>query len=131
MRRRRRTQELGCDATQLDSELGCDATATDIVLGRGQQFPEDAAPGPIYVCTRNDALEGIVERTPPERREDLVFLQNGMLGDFLESKGLADNTQARSLRSRRRRLRSHRSCRRLRSRGRLRSLCSQRGRRPP
>jgi hypothetical protein len=40
-----------------------------------------------------DALDGIVEATPRERRADLCFLQNGMLGKFLERKGLASNTQ--------------------------------------
>lgn len=50
--------------------------------------------GPIYVCTRNNDLEAIIEKTPQERREDLVFLQNGMLTNYLKSKGLESNTQA-------------------------------------
>lgn len=49
--------------------------------------------GPIYICTRNDALQGIVDATPPERRADLVFMQNGMLGSFLDDNGLSANTQ--------------------------------------
>lgn len=49
--------------------------------------------GPIIICTRNDALDGIVDDCPEHRREDLVFVQNGYLDDFLESKGLLDNTQ--------------------------------------
>jgi hypothetical protein len=63
------------------------------VLKRDEPFPAEPTEGPIYVCTRNDALEGVIEMTPPHRREDLVFLQNGMLEDFLEGKGLADATQ--------------------------------------
>ena len=49
--------------------------------------------GPIFIATRNDVLESIVDDCPPSRRKDLVFLQNGYLDDFLESKGLLDNTQ--------------------------------------
>jgi hypothetical protein len=51
-----------------------------VLLKRGDPFPAEPASGPIYVCTRNDALAGIVDATPAHRREDLVFLQNGMLG---------------------------------------------------
>jgi hypothetical protein len=64
-----------------------------LVSSRNQAFPLDSS-GPIYVCTRNDALESIITATPTERRQDLVFLQNGMLTDFLEKRGLQDNTQA-------------------------------------
>ncbi len=49
--------------------------------------------GPIYVCTRNNDLAKIVEDCPEKRKEDLVFLQNGILTDFLRSKGLEKNTQ--------------------------------------
>lgn len=47
----------------------------------------------LKVCTRNDDLEDVISRTPPGRREDLVFLQNGVLGPLLEKHGLAKNTQ--------------------------------------
>lgn len=46
------------------------------------------------VCTRNDDLEDVISRTPVSRREDLVFLQNSVLGPLLEKHGLAKNTQA-------------------------------------
>eukprot|EP00549_Striatella_unipunctata_P009506 CAMPEP_0118702274 /NCGR_PEP_ID=MMETSP0800-20121206/17789_1 /TAXON_ID=210618 ORGANISM="Striatella unipunctata, Strain CCMP2910" /NCGR_SAMPLE_ID=MMETSP0800 /ASSEMBLY_ACC=CAM_ASM_000638 /LENGTH=256 /DNA_ID=CAMNT_0006603435 /DNA_START=149 /DNA_END=919 /DNA_ORIENTATION=- len=65
---------------------------SDVLLGRGDVVT-DTEPGPIYLCTRNDALDGIVESCPEERRKDLVFLQNGYLDGFLESKNLQDNTQ--------------------------------------
>ena len=46
------------------------AGTADVVVGRGQAVPDDAAPGtPIVVCTRNDALAGVVEATPPSRRK--------------------------------------------------------------
>eukprot|EP00242_Pyramimonas_sp_CCMP2087_P015596 CAMPEP_0198200922 /NCGR_PEP_ID=MMETSP1445-20131203/3804_1 /TAXON_ID=36898 /ORGANISM="Pyramimonas sp., Strain CCMP2087" /LENGTH=262 /DNA_ID=CAMNT_0043871089 /DNA_START=156 /DNA_END=944 /DNA_ORIENTATION=+ len=66
---------------------------SDTIVRRGEKIPAGTT-GPIFVCTRNDVLEGIIEDCPPERREDLVFLQNGMLQQFLETKGLGSNTQA-------------------------------------
>lgn len=50
--------------------------------------------GPIYIATRNDVLDNIVDECPESRKKDLVFLQNGYLDNFLESKGLMSNTQA-------------------------------------
>eukprot|EP00897_Mesotaenium_endlicherianum_P000704 jgi/Mesen1/10634/ME000894S10211 len=64
----------------------------DVMVKRGESVPADST-GPIFVCTRNDALDGIVESTPPNRRDDLVFLQNGMLEPWLGGKGLAHATQ--------------------------------------
>lgn len=69
------------------------ALGESVVMKRGDPFPDEPKSGPIYVCTRNDALAGIIDATPAERREDLVFMQNGMLGKFLASKGLEDATQ--------------------------------------
>mmetsp|Transcript_68464 Transcript_68464/g.164400 ORF Transcript_68464/g.164400 Transcript_68464/m.164400 type:complete len:384 (-) Transcript_68464:8-1159(-) len=57
---------------------------SDIVVRRGESFPANAPAGPIFVCTRNDDLKAIIEMTPKERREDLVFIQNGALLPFLE-----------------------------------------------
>jgi hypothetical protein len=64
-----------------------------IVLGRDGVIDADGS-GPILIATRNDALDGIVDACPDNRKQDLVFLQNGYLDDFLSSKGLLDNTQA-------------------------------------
>jgi hypothetical protein len=63
-----------------------------VILGRNDKINPDGE-GPILVATRNDALDGIVEACPENRRKDLVFMQNGYLDNFLESKGLLDNTQ--------------------------------------
>jgi hypothetical protein len=63
-----------------------------IILGRSDKISPDGE-GPILIATRNDALDGIVEACPENRRKDLVFMQNGYLDDFLNSKGLLDNTQ--------------------------------------
>ncbi|WP_017324288.1 ketopantoate reductase family protein [Synechococcus sp. PCC 7336] len=63
-----------------------------IVVRRGEPIPSEE--GPIYVCTRNDDLDAVVGATLPNRRKDLVFLQNGMLRTWLKKQGLQDNTQA-------------------------------------
>jgi len=63
-----------------------------IVVGRNDVIDKDGN-GPIFVATRNDALDDIVEKCPEKRRKDLVFMQNGYLDDFLVEKGLSDNTQ--------------------------------------
>lgn len=63
----------------------------DVVVRRGGKI--EGPPGPIIVATRNDALDGIVDATPEDRRKDLVFIQNGMLQPWLDSRGLGDNTQ--------------------------------------
>ena len=63
-----------------------------VVIGREDSIDADGK-GPILITTRNDALDGIVEKCPENRRKDLVFMQNGYLDKFLEYKGLLDNTQ--------------------------------------
>jgi len=78
---------------RIGSLLGQLGVQGDVVLTRGEPLPAQPASGPIYVATRNDDLQAIVDSTPPERRGDLVFMQNGMLGAFLAKNGLADNTQ--------------------------------------
>jgi len=62
----------------------------DTMVRRGDPFPADAPPGPIYVCTRNDVLKDIIAMTPKERREDLIFIQNGAIMPFLEKELGAD-----------------------------------------
>ena len=70
-------------------ELGTDA---DVVVKRGEPIPSEPSSGPIYVCTRNDVLADVVAATPESRRKDLIFLQNGMLGDFIAEQGLPSST---------------------------------------
>lgn len=65
----------------------------DLVIRRGQSIPEDA-PGPVYVCTRNDDLEAVIESCPESKKEDLVFIQNGMLEKLLRRHDVSDNTKA-------------------------------------
>ena len=63
-----------------------------IMVGRTDTVPAEGT-GPIYIATRNDDLAAVIDKTPPNRCKDPVFMQNGMLGPFLESYGLLDNTQ--------------------------------------
>ena len=64
-----------------------------VLLGRDDKI-DPTGQGPILIATRNDALNGIVDACPENRKKDLVFLQNGYLDDFLASKGLLESTQA-------------------------------------
>ncbi len=61
-------------------------------MKRGDIIPSDIN-GPIYLCTRNDDLEEIIQTTPLHMKSNLVFLQNGMLAPYLKSKSLEENTQ--------------------------------------
>ena len=63
-----------------------------VVLGRGDSI-EAGGEGPILLATRNDSLDDIIDKCPENRHKDLVFLQNGYLDDFLEKKGLSENSQ--------------------------------------
>lgn len=65
----------------------------DLVLKRGEPIPPDA-PGPVYVCTRNEDLMNVILSCPPEKKEDLVFLQNGFLERFLRQAQCDKNTKA-------------------------------------
>jgi hypothetical protein len=65
----------------------------DVLVSRGDPIPADGE-GPVFVCTRNDVLEGLVAGCPATRRPDLVFMQNGYLDRFLVDNVLASNTQA-------------------------------------
>jgi hypothetical protein len=64
-----------------------------VLLGRNDSIDPDKQGQPIFIATRNDALDGIIAACPEHRRQDLVFLQNGYLDSYLESKGLLQNTQ--------------------------------------
>lgn len=66
-------------------------SSRDAVVRRGEKI--EGPPGPIVVTTRNDDLQAVIDATPSDRREDLVFIQNGMLQPFLDEQGLGQNTQ--------------------------------------
>lgn len=48
---------------------------------------------PILLAVRNDDLGPVVDRVAPERRGDLVFVQNGMLRPWLRGMGLGQATR--------------------------------------
>lgn len=54
----------------------------------------DAPAGePILVAVRNDDIAAVLDKVPAHRRADLVFTQNGMLGDYLDGVGLGSATR--------------------------------------
>lgn len=59
----------------------------------GWEQLEQGAGGPVLVATRNDDLDGVVERVPVHRRQDLVFVQNGMLRPWLQERALSRATR--------------------------------------
>ncbi|KAL0020489.1 hypothetical protein WJX77_010504 [Trebouxia sp. C0004] len=67
-------------------------SGSDTIIERGDAV--EGPTGPIVVCTRNNDLQGVLESTPEDRREDLVFIQNGMLQPWLDARNLGNNTQA-------------------------------------
>eukprot|EP00249_Psilotum_nudum_P015695 c25472_g1_i2 orf=467-1465(-) len=64
----------------------------DLLVRRGEKVPADSS-GPVFVCTRNNDLDAVLEATPRGRWDDLVFFQNGMLEPWLGSKGLLGASQ--------------------------------------
>lgn len=64
------------------------------LLGRQQHLPNNlAADVPVWVCTTNNGLEAVVTHTAPAQRQQLIFVQNGMLLPWLQQHGLQHNTQ--------------------------------------
>jgi len=54
----------------------------------------EGRPGtPILVATRNDDLPEVVAQVPEHRREDLVFVQNGMVRPWLREQLLGQSTR--------------------------------------
>jgi ketopantoate reductase len=47
----------------------------------------------IVVAVRNDDLDAVLARVPEHRRDDLVFIQNGMLRPWLAERGLTTTTR--------------------------------------
>ena len=62
------------------------------LVRRGESLP--TAAGPIIVCTRNDSLAEVLSLVPLNRREDLIFVQNGMIHSWLQDHSLSSCTQA-------------------------------------
>ena len=66
------------------------------VVRRGGRGWDEVPPGrrPVLLCTGAQHLEEAVSECPPERRPDLVFMQNGALEPWLAARGLEGCTRA-------------------------------------
>lgn len=60
----------------------------DLIIKRGEAIPD--IPGPVYLCTRSDDLEELIQSCPENKKEDLVFMQNGMIEPLLKRYALWD-----------------------------------------
>lgn len=74
-------------------EFGQRRSYDDVLLKRGDRIP-DNHPGPIYVCVPTADVEGVVASCPDSKKDDLVFLQDGMLEPIFQRNGLYGPTQA-------------------------------------
>lgn len=60
---------------------------------KGWEAVEPDGAGPILVCTNAGDIDAVVAKTPKARRDDLVFIQNGMIDDALKQLMCAENTR--------------------------------------
>lgn len=65
----------------------------DLIVNRGDPIPADWF-GPVYVCVPIDDVESVLAACPPEKKDDLVFVQDGMLEPLFQRHGLYGPTQA-------------------------------------
>ena len=71
----------------------------DMAQGNGTLYRrgdslENMPEGPIALCVRNDDLADIIPYIPTIRRQDCIFVQNGMLQSWLLEQGFAFCTQS-------------------------------------
>jgi len=71
----RHAAQRGVEVRLLDRQRGWDAL-------------REPAGSPVLVAVRNGDLRAVVEKTPEHRRDDLLFLQNGMIRPLLAGLGL-------------------------------------------
>ena len=74
----------------------------DVIIQRGELIPADH-PGPVYICTQTEDLSAVIAACPDEKKDDLVFLQEGMLEPIFQKHGLYGPTQRAQRRQARRR----------------------------
>ena len=65
----------------------------DVVVKRGDVIPSGHA-GPVYVCTQTADLAAVIAACPEDKKDDLVFLQDGMLEPLFQRNGIYGPTQA-------------------------------------
>lgn len=59
----------------------------------GWEALQGPAGAPVILAVRNDDLDDVLARVPARRRPDLVFVQNGVIRDFLRDRGLEGCTR--------------------------------------
>ena len=64
----------------------------DLIVKRGDTIPAECA-GPVYVCVPLADVEAVVATCPPEKKDDLVFMQDGMLEPLFQRNGMYGPTQ--------------------------------------
>lgn len=82
---------VGTSLKKRSDEVGIEVTLVD------RNGPDGALEGvqgdPIVVATRNDDLLDVLDRVPDYRRDDLVFVQNGLFRGLLENNQLQNVTR--------------------------------------
>lgn len=54
---------------------------------------DTSEPGPVLIAVRNDDLAAVLDRMPPHRLAELVFIQNGMLRPWLRERRMNNVTR--------------------------------------
>ena len=74
-------------------EFGKQREHEDVLVKRGELIPADH-PGPVYICTPTEDLAAVIAACPDQKKDDLVFLQDGQLEPLFQRNGLYGPTQA-------------------------------------
>ena len=75
------------------ADFGSRRSYDDVIVKRGDVIPENH-PGPVYVCTQLADVEAVIASCPESKRDDLVFMQQGMLEPLFQRHGLYSPTRA-------------------------------------
>jgi ketopantoate reductase len=82
---------LGTSLAKRSEAHGIDVTV--VARGDGWAALDEPVGDPVVVATRNDDRLEVIERVPDHRREDLVFIQNGMIRGLLRNNHLVGSTR--------------------------------------
>jgi len=81
---------LALQRRSIEASIDCALVRRD---GGWEIFAQPVSVGPIVLAVRNDDLAAVVPRIPAHRRDDLVFVQNGMVRDWLGEHSLQGATR--------------------------------------
>lgn len=82
---------IGTALAERSAAAGIDCAVID--RERGWELLDGLMGTPILVAVRNDDLGRVIDRVPHDRRNDLVFVQNGAVREFLASRYLPHATR--------------------------------------